>query len=167
MTLATHGANGVWASTVNYVLLKDPVRLLWYSDHAAQHSRNIVEDGSVSGSLFRTGLVGAEAPEGLPVDGVQLTGTCRVVGAEEIASYHQLYYDLNFPDPDTRARWMRPQAEFHGHGTRRFYELTVDALWLYNAERWVTHQRDTRCSVPVSSLFRREPSGLPAPARHA
>lgn len=167
VTLATHGTNGVWASTVNYVLLKDPVRLLWYSDHAAQHSRNIAEDGSVSGSLFRTGLVGAEAPEGLPVDGAQLAGTCRVIGTEEIASYHQLYYDLNFPDPDTRARWMLPQAEFHGTGPQRFYELAVERLWLYDAERWMTDQHDTRCSVRVNSLFQIESRGHLAQAGHA
>lgn len=150
VTLATVGPDGPWASTVNFVALDEPLRLLWYSLRTARHSQNIAANPRVSGSLFLTGLTGADAPAGLPLDGGQLTGTCHEVSGDELPDLHHSYYQKNFPDPAVRRQWMLPLTEFHDDGPRRFYVLTVDRMWLFDAERWTVDKHDTRVEVPVN-----------------
>ncbi|MEV5650496.1 pyridoxamine 5'-phosphate oxidase family protein [Nocardia sp. NPDC052254] len=152
VTLATSGPSGPWSSTVNYVVLADPLRLLWYSLREAQHSRNITVCPQVSGSLFLSGLTGTEAPSGIPIDGAQFTGSCREVTAAELPAAHQYYYETNFPDPGVRADWMLPLAEFQGEGPRRFYRLDIDRWWLYDAQRWTEDKHDSRIEVRTADL---------------
>ncbi|WP_431045364.1 pyridoxamine 5'-phosphate oxidase family protein [Streptomyces sp. P1-3] len=71
MTLATSDGTSPWASTVNFVALHAPLRLLYYSLRTARHSRNIDGNPQVSGSIYITGL------PGFGLDGAQFTGECR------------------------------------------------------------------------------------------
>jgi hypothetical protein len=150
VTLATSGPDGPWASTVNFVALNDPLRLLWYSQRTARHSQNIAATPRISGSLFLTGLTGADAPAGLPLDGGQLTGTCHEVSGDELPDLYHSYYQKNFPDEAVRQQWLLPLTDFHDDGPRRFYLLTVDRMWLFDAERWTVDRSDTRIEVPVT-----------------
>lgn len=149
MTLATASSDGAWASTVNYVPLDGPLRLVWYSMRQARHSRNLRGDARVSGSIFRTDL-GAASPIGL--DGVQFAGTAREIPDGEAARYRDDYYRLNFPEAAVRAQWMLPLAQFVGDGPRRFYELTIERWWLLDIDRWLIDKEDRRIAVDVGEL---------------
>jgi uncharacterized protein YhbP (UPF0306 family) len=141
LTLATRNSEESWAATVNFVPLRSPLRLLWYSLRSARHSRHIIENPQIAASIFMIGLPGLE------LDGAQLTGTCQPV-EDRVADYHQLYYELNFPDETVRAQWLLPLSEFTRDGPRRFYLLTVNRWWLLDIERWRRDKYDTRIEVP-------------------
>ncbi len=150
ITLATvSDAGEAWASTVNFVPLRGPLRLVWYSMRAARHSRNIDARRRIAGSIFRTDL-GNLSPIGL--DGAQCSGPCRVIPSEELSGIHLQYYERNFPDPGIRQAWMLPPAEFTDAGPRRFYELTVERWWLLDIDRWLIDKHDGRIEVSVADL---------------
>ncbi|MER5867369.1 pyridoxamine 5'-phosphate oxidase family protein [Kitasatospora sp. NPDC002040] len=144
MTLATTGPDGAWASTVNFVPLRDPLRLLWYSLRRARHSRNIEADPHLSGSLFLTGL-----DSELTLDGAQFTATAAAVGPAELDELSSWYYRRNFPDEETRALFDLPLTEFSGDGPRRFYLLTVHQWWLLDTDQWLVDKNDQRIAVPL------------------
>lgn len=146
MTLATAHDGTPWASTVNFVALGAPLRLLYYSLTRARHSRNIELSAQVAGSVFMTGL------PGFGLDGLQFTGECRAVDEPELEETHQLYYELNFPDPVTRTEWTLPVSEFRDDGPRRFYLVTVRELWLLDIDRWLADKHDQRVAVPLDIL---------------
>ncbi|WIY00979.1 pyridoxamine 5'-phosphate oxidase family protein [Amycolatopsis mongoliensis] len=147
MTLATCGPDGPWASTVNYVPMRQPMRLLWYSLRNAQHSRNIEAAPVVSGSVFRIGV-----PNPLGLDGAQFTGTARAVDAGELEELAEFYYRRNFSDEQTRQKWRLPLAEFQADGPRRFYLVTVTAWWLFDLEGWLVDMNDRRVAVDLAAL---------------
>ncbi|KMJ45344.1 pyridoxamine 5'-phosphate oxidase family protein [Xenorhabdus khoisanae] len=150
-TLASQGADNLpWASTVNYVPLFDPLRLVWYSMRTAKHSRNIHHCAAVSGSLFRYDMQ-KTSPIGL--DGAQFTGIVREIPECECEHIHQSYYHLNFPDELERARWELPLHEFYGDGSRRFYALLINDWWLLDIDTWLKTKEDRRVSVPISQLL--------------
>lgn len=151
MTLATRGEDGPWASTVNYVPLREPLRLLWYSLRNARHSRNIEADPAVSGSVFRTGVAN---PLGL--DGAQFTGTAHAVGAGELGELADFYYRRNFADEQTREAWRLPLAQFRGDGPRRFYVVAVREWWLFDLDGWLADMNDRRVAVELAALSARE-----------
>ncbi|RFU39941.1 pyridoxamine 5'-phosphate oxidase family protein [Actinomadura logoneensis] len=146
MTLATTDGDEPWASTVNFVALYRPLRLLYYSLHTARHSRNVANNPLVSGSIYMTGL------PGFGLDGAQFTGHCLAVGPDQLAQVHRTYYELNFPDENTRREWLLPQSEFHGTGPRRFYMVQVRNWWLLDIDRWLVDKHDQRVEVPVQDL---------------
>ncbi|WHM40938.1 pyridoxamine 5'-phosphate oxidase family protein [Streptomyces sp. BPTC-684] len=146
MTLATSDGTSPWASTVNFVALYRPLRLLYYSLHTAQHSRNVERHPVIAGSIYMTGLAG------FGLDGAQFTGRCRVVGPGSLTEYHRAYYELNFPDDDTRSAWLLPEQEFHGAGPRRFYVVEVLHWWLLDIERWLVDKHDQRIAIPIETL---------------
>jgi uncharacterized protein YhbP (UPF0306 family) len=153
ITLATNDqAGNPWASTVNYVVLYQPLRLLWYSLRAAKHSRNIEVKPEIAATLFSTDPRLAEDETHVGVDGAQLFGTAREVDPEELNKYHQIYYTKNFPDPEIRNEWMLPLEDFHSEGPRRFYLLEPQQWWLFDKERWVRDKSDTRLEVPLTYL---------------
>ncbi|MFG6178779.1 pyridoxamine 5'-phosphate oxidase family protein [Halomonas sp. THAF12] len=151
LTLATFNDTMTpWASTVNYVVLRSPLRLVWYSMIQAQHSLNIERAPLVSASIFRTDLGDESPPAGL--DGIQLLGDGRSLSDEEARDMHPLYYRLNFPDPAVRQAWELPLGEFIGQGPRRFYEIRPRCLWLLDLERWRADKVDQRLAVDIDSL---------------
>lgn len=157
MTLATVSPGGEpWASTVNYVCQREPLKLIWYSMRDAAHSRNIGANAAVSASIFRYDL-GTASPIGL--DGVQLAGECRAIPDAEVEQTHQHYYQRNFPDALIRRQWMLPVEQFRGGGARRFYELSVARWWLLDIECWLQDKRDRRIELPLSQLGAVWPGG--------
>lgn len=149
-TLASqHADHSPWASTVNYVPLYDPLRLVWYSMRSARHSENIRHRPDVSGSLFRYDMQDT-SPLGL--DGAQFTGRAREIPQHECVSIHQDYYRLNFPDELVRARWQLPLNEFYGDGPRRFYELCITNWWLLDIDGWLETKEDRRTPVALSQF---------------
>ncbi|MFE3826877.1 pyridoxamine 5'-phosphate oxidase family protein [Streptomyces sp. NPDC059092] len=152
-TLATHGPDGPWASTVNYVPLRGPLQLLWYSLRRARHSRNIEADPRVSGSIYLTGL------PGLGLDGAQFTATARPVEPEELDALSSWYYERNFPDEEVRRQWRLPLEEFRDEGHRRFYLLEIQRWWLLDIDQWLVDKNDQRVPVPLDAI-----TGLPTPA---
>lgn len=148
VTLATQGPGGAWASTVNYVPLRDPLRLLWYSLREAQHSENIHARPRVSGSIFMTGL------PGVGLDGAQFAGTASAVHGKDLDHLSEFYYQRNFPDEETRENWRLPLSEFDGDGPRRFYVVEIDAWWLLDIDQWLVDKRDQRVAVPLPPLAR-------------
>jgi uncharacterized protein YhbP (UPF0306 family) len=160
VTLATTDPNGAWASTVAYVPLRDPLRLLWYSLRETRHSRNIENHPIVSGSIWMTGL-----PVGVGLDGAQFTGTARTVQPGELDAMHAWYYERSFPEESTRREWMLPAAEFHGDGARRFYLLEVREWWLLDVEQWLIDKRDQRIVVPPGMIGARPAESANLPGR--
>ncbi|MBC3215921.1 MULTISPECIES: pyridoxamine 5'-phosphate oxidase family protein [Serratia] len=149
-TLASQRAGDIpWASTVNYVPLFNPLRLVWYSMSSARHSRNIGLRAEVSGSLFRYDM---QETSPLGLDGAQFTGSAREIPQNECEHIHQDYYRLNFPDALERARWQLPLHEFYGGGPRRFYELLIGDWWLLDIEGWLQTKEDRRVPVDLSLL---------------
>lgn len=146
-TLASRGPDGIWASTVNFVPLREPLRLLWYSLRDARHSRNIDAHSEVAGSVFRTDL-----PTQLGLDGAQLTGTAGAVEPDGPDDFYNLYYERNFPDEQTREQWRIPLDEFRGAGPRRFYLLTVAEWWLVDLDLWLQTKNDCRIAVDLAAL---------------
>ena len=146
MTLATHGPDGVWASTVNYVPLRDPLGLLWYSLRRARHSRNIEADPRISGSIHLTGL------PGFGLDGAQFTAVAKPVGPDELDTLSAWYYERNFPDEEVRSEWRLPLDEFRGDGPRRFYRLEVREWWLLDIDQWLVDKNDQRIAVPLEAI---------------
>ncbi|MEV7283082.1 pyridoxamine 5'-phosphate oxidase family protein [Streptomyces sp. NPDC093252] len=148
-TLATHGPRGTWASTVNYVALRGPLRLLWCSLREARHSRDIenAPTAPVGGSLFMTGL---DTPLGL--DGAQYTGTAEPVVGTRLQELSEYFYRTNFPDEAVRQRLRLPLEEFAGPGPRRFYLLTVREWWVLDTDGWLRSGRDGRVQVPLEAL---------------
>lgn len=150
-TLASRSLAGeVWASTVNYVPLFTPVRMLWCSMRTAKHSENIRQHAYISGSVFRTDLQGV-SPLGL--DGAQFSGICREIpGHESAEAYH--YFSLNnFPDEALRKEWMPPLDEFVGKGARRFYEVKITEWWLLDIDFWLETRQDRRIPVDLSMII--------------
>ncbi|MGW6741978.1 pyridoxamine 5'-phosphate oxidase family protein [Streptomyces sp. NPDC055025] len=158
MTLATHGPEGAWASTVNYVPLRQPLRLLWYSMRRARHSRDIEADPRISGSVYLTGL------PGLGLDGAQFTATARPVGPDELQELSDWYYERNFPDESVRRQWRLPLGEFRDEGPRRFYLLEVHRWWLLDIDQWLADKKDQRVAVPLDALAGRPMAGSDGPA---
>lgn len=149
VTLATQSPDGAWASTVNYVPLREPLRLLWYSLREARHSQNIHAHPMVSGSIFVTGL------PGLGLDGAQFTGRASPVTGDNLEHISEFYYQRNFPDDETRQNWRLPLSEFHGEGHRRFYVVEIDSWWLLDVDQWVVDMNDQRVAVPLAPLVRK------------
>ncbi|MFJ9553927.1 pyridoxamine 5'-phosphate oxidase family protein [Nocardiopsis sp. NPDC101807] len=148
MTLATQDPEGAWASTVNYVPLREPLRLLWYSLRRARHSQNIHARPMVSGSIFMTGL------PGFGLDGAQFTGTASPVTGEDLEEVAEFYYQRNFPDEQTRQEWRLPLTEFEGEGDRRFYFVEIRSWWLLDIDQWLVDMNDQRIAVPLAPLAR-------------
>ncbi|WP_411140439.1 pyridoxamine 5'-phosphate oxidase family protein [Streptomyces sp. x-80] len=146
MTLATCDGTSPWASTVNFVALHAPLRLLYYSLRTARHSLNIEHHPRVAGSMFLTGL------PGFGLDGAQFTGLCRPIETNTLTEHHQLYYTLNFPDENDRRQWLLPPPEFRDEGPRRFYTLEVTQWWLLDIDRWLVDKHDQRVAVPLQAL---------------
>ncbi|MEK9498102.1 pyridoxamine 5'-phosphate oxidase family protein [Photorhabdus sp. P32] len=149
-TLASQNDDGTpWASTVNYVPLFEPLRLVWYSMSTARHSENIRYRAEVSGSLFRYDM---QETSPLGLDGAQFTGHAREIPQSECEHIHRDYYRLNFPDALARARWQLPVHEFYGDGARRFYELLINDWWLLDIDGWLETKEDKRVPVPLAQL---------------
>ncbi|CCH31836.1 pyridoxamine 5'-phosphate oxidase family protein [Actinosynnema sp. NPDC047251] len=141
LTLATTGDDGPWASTVNFVALRGPLRLVWYSSRSARHSRNIAAHPVVAASMFMTGL------PGFGLDGAQLVGRCTAL--EDVTErFRRRFYELDFPDEEVRDSVALPLAEFTGDGHRRFYVLEVRQWWLLDVARWLADKEDTRFELP-------------------
>ncbi|AFT71918.1 hypothetical protein B5T_03654 [Alloalcanivorax dieselolei B5] len=146
VTLATVSPEGIaWASTVNYVVFRTPLRLLWYSMTSARHSSNIHGSHDVAASLFRTDLGEAAPPVGL--DGLQLQGSCHPLSDQKTPDAHRDYYRENFPDPGVRRQWQLPVEQFLSGGGRRFYELKLTRLWLLDLQRWSEDKVDQRVEI--------------------
>ncbi|TDD28862.1 pyridoxamine 5'-phosphate oxidase family protein [Actinomadura sp. KC06] len=145
-TLATTDGTAPWASTVNFVPLRDPLRLVWYSMRDSQHSRNIETEPAVSGSIYLTGL------PGFGLDGLQFEGRAHAVPSNQVEDIHDRYYRLNFPDEADRRAWILPVQEFHGDGPRRFYIAEITRLWLLDIDRWLHDKHDRRLEVPLTAL---------------
>lgn len=149
-TLASQHADDIpWASTVNYVPLFNPLRLVWYSMRSARHSGNINHSAKVSGSLFRYDM---QETSPLGLDGAQFTGSAREIPQSECERIHQDYYRLNFPDALVRARRQLPLHEFYGDGPRRFYELIINDWWLLDIDGWLQTKEDKRIPVPLAQI---------------
>lgn len=145
MTLATSGPDGAWASTVNTVTLYRPLRLLWYSLRDARHSTSIAATPQITAAVYLTGL----ETSAIGLDGAQLSAECHEVPEKDVASYHEQYYRLNFPDPDVRREWMLPANGFSGSGPWRFYVAHVRQFWLFDIDRWLVDKHDTRMELSV------------------
>lgn len=153
-TLASQNADSTpWASTLNYVPLFGPLRLVWYSMKSARHSENIRRNAEVSGSLFRYDM---QETSPLGLDGAQFTGSAREIPQSECERVHHDYYRLNFPDLLERARWEIPLEEFYGDGERRFYEITINEWWLLDIDGWLKTKNDDRVPVAVDQLVKPE-----------
>ncbi|CNH32469.1 Pyridoxamine 5'-phosphate oxidase [Yersinia kristensenii] len=150
-TLASRSLDGrVWASTVNYVPVFTPLRVIWCSMRLSRHSENIRQYSQVSGSVFRTDLQDAPPPG---LDGAQFIGISREIPTDESAEFYDYFSHYNFPDEAIRAEWMPPLSEFTGNGLRRFYELTISEWWLLDIDQWQVTREDRRIAVNIDTLI--------------
>ncbi len=114
LSLATCGPEGPWVAPIAYVV-DGSYRFYWYSAVEARHSRHISESGKAAVAIFDSTLPSDTA------DGLQMDGTAGEVQSAELAEVMRLYWTQSFPDPDVRARWMRPAPDFQGEAPQRFY----------------------------------------------
>jgi uncharacterized protein YhbP (UPF0306 family) len=143
MTLATTNGTTPWAATVNYVPLRAPLRLLWYSMREARHSRDLALHPQAAGSIFLTGL------PGFGLDGAQFDGPVHTVEGAQAEEFHRHYYELNFPDVTVRREWELPVEQFRDAGPRRFYYLAVSNWWLLDIDQWLIDKRDQKITAPT------------------
>lgn len=151
LTLATQDADLLpWASTVEFRIKFNPLRFVWLSAHSAKHSQNIYRNDYASGTVFNHSLPEMKK---LDLDGMQFTGRVREMAQEENVDALNLFYpSAPFDDiPITSPTISLDDIQGDGHS--RFYELTVEKLWLLNIEQWLETQKSDRVSVPLSLLF--------------
>jgi uncharacterized protein YhbP (UPF0306 family) len=145
LALATVDNAGLWATTLNYVILKrEPLSLLFYSSRGSRHSQAIESRTSVAGSLYVT-----DAPD-RGLDGCQFESDCILIGDNEVSEIHDYYYRTNFPDTSERVAWMIDVSKFRSTGSHAFYRLNITALWLIDDETWEVDKVDRRKPIRLA-----------------
>ena len=150
LTLATQGDDQLpWASTVEHCVKLNPLRFIWFSSRQAKHSKNIQHNEKVSGSLFNHSL-----PEihKLGLDGMQFTGKARELSALECEEALDEFYPQSPFDEVSATATRIPLDELTGNGHSRFYEITVENLWMFDMKSWEEKQESRRVTVPISLL---------------
>jgi len=122
MTLATCDDHHAWASAVAYAYSAD-LCFYWFSAVDARHSRNLRHNSQISAAIFNS----TEPSD--TVDGLQLLGTADEAPVDELQDLIDLYFTQSFPDPDDRARWLKPRADFEGAAIQRFYRFRPTSIW--------------------------------------
>ncbi|MGW2290695.1 pyridoxamine 5'-phosphate oxidase family protein [Streptomyces phaeochromogenes] len=145
LTLATHGADGVWAAPINYVVGSD-THLYFYSAAEARHSQHIGDRAIVAGSVFNSMATSEE------VDGLQFTATCETLNGEKLEKVSEYYFRVNFPDETDRAWWYRPASEFAPGATWRFYQLSMAEVFVIDFESVEESRIDKRVQVDLEEL---------------
>lgn len=150
LTLATQGNDQLpWASTVEHCVKLNPLRFIWFSSRQAKHSKNIQQNEKISGSLFNHSL-----PEMLKsgLDGMQFTGKAReLTDAECEEALEEFYPQSPFDEISPSFTQVNLNA-LRSNGHSRFYEMTVDHLWMFDIKSWGDKQESRRVTVPISLL---------------
>ncbi len=144
--LATYGAEGPWACNINFVV-EDPQAptLVFYSAASSRHARDIRETGVAAATIY------SAEPDAAP-DGIQILAGAAEVPEGEVPAVHELYFERNFADPETRKEWMIPVESYVGTGSRRFFRLSLTDVWIIDTDAWIRDKVDRRTRVPDLSL---------------
>jgi uncharacterized protein YhbP (UPF0306 family) len=145
LALSTVSGDGEpWSAVLQYAWLNQPLRFLFGSATQSRHSRDIVGNPAVSGSLFVAG-----DGQLTDVDGAQFTGTCRELTDAEVREHHAAFYDAVLPDEKTRAEYTLPVEALLAPADHRIYQITVDRLWIVDTSTWIEDRIDRRVEVPL------------------
>ncbi|MDR0217551.1 MAG: pyridoxamine 5'-phosphate oxidase family protein [Enterobacteriaceae bacterium] len=154
--MATHNSKEefVWSSTLFYIpkynSSKDcPLSLLWYSKQETRHSHELHINPRVSGTIYSSQIL---PDSGLKLAGSQFIGHARQVPDEELQETYDYFFLKTYPDANIRKKKSRPIADYYGDAERRFYELKIEAWWVYDSTAWTDHQDDARVPVALDDL---------------
>ncbi|MCC8380260.1 pyridoxamine 5'-phosphate oxidase family protein [Xenorhabdus sp. PB30.3] len=150
--LATHAPNAelAWSSTLFYIPKYNPLSLIWYSKQDTRHSQELLINPRVSGTIYSS----ITTPDSsLILAGSQFIGNARQVPDDELQETYDYFFLKTYPDENIRKKKSRPIADYHGNAIRRFYELKVEAWWVYDSTGWSERQDDARVSVSLNDLL--------------
>ncbi|PHM59363.1 pyridoxamine 5'-phosphate oxidase family protein [Xenorhabdus sp. KK7.4] len=150
--LATHAPNAesAWSSTLFYIPKYNPLSLIWYSKQDTRHSQELLINPRVSGTIYSS----ITTPDSsLILAGSQFIGHARQVPDDELQETYDYFFLKTYPDENIRKKKSRPIADYHGNAIRRFYELKVEAWWVYDSTGWSERQDDARVSVSLNDLL--------------
>ncbi len=142
-------ANSVWSSTLFYIPKYNPLTLIWYSKLDTRHSKALCINPCVSGTIYSSQSM---PDSSLDLVGSQFIGQARQIPDDQIKATYDYFFLKTYPDPVIRKQKARPISDYEGHAIRRFYELKIEAWWVYDSDAWRQHQDDQRMQVPLSEL---------------
>lgn len=135
LSLATHGPDGPWAASLYYA--RDGERLIFVSDPATRHARNLEQDSRVAATVHD------EEPDWRYIRGLQLAGTARrLTDAAEVSAAWAAYL-AKFPFVQALS------AEVDQAGARRVeavccYELRLTRARLIDNTRGFGYKEELR-----------------------
>jgi len=147
LSLATRDSSGPWVAPINYVV--GPHNYLhFYSAVESRHSQAMADGGDVAVTIFNSQASSEE------VDGLQASGLCTVVPPGEIEAVHAHYFEVNFSDPEEREWWLRPAQEFTGNGKWRFYQVSLEEIFVIDFDSIERERVDRRVGVDSVEMWR-------------
>lgn len=123
LSLATTDGNHPWIAPIAYVADRD-YSLYFYSAITSKHITDIARKPTVACAIFDSTKSSDDA------DGIQMIAAIKEVPVPDLLRVMELYFRLSFPDPDARARWMRPVEDFCGDAPQRFYQLIPTNVYI-------------------------------------
>ncbi|MBC8946202.1 MULTISPECIES: hypothetical protein [Xenorhabdus] len=143
-------AESVWSSTLFYIPKYNPLSLIWYSKQDTRHSQELCMNPCVSGTIYSSI---AMPDSSLILAGSQFIGHAYQVPDDELQETYDYFFLKTYPDENIRKKKSRPISDYYGNAIRRFYELKIEAWWVYDSTLWSEHQDDARVPVPLSDLL--------------
>ncbi|SFU82412.1 pyridoxamine 5'-phosphate oxidase family protein [Xenorhabdus koppenhoeferi] len=150
--LSTHDpdADSVWSSTIFYIPKYNPLTLIWYSKQETRHSRELYNNPRVSGTIYSSRVL---PDSSLDLAGSQFIGYARQIPDGQLQETYDYFFLKTYPDENIRKKKARPISDYQGNAPRRFYELEIQAWWVYDSDAWSQNQDDDRVQVPLSELL--------------
>lgn len=137
-TLATTGAQGVWAAAVFYV--HDDWNLFFLSSPTSRHCANLLDNDRVAATIQ------ADHADWPGIKGVQLEGRVRALsGADERHARHR--YGEKFPIVGKLAQ--APEAIVKALAKVRWYQITPQRLFYIDNTLGFGHREELDLTRPV------------------
>lgn len=119
--LGTFGDEGVWTNPV-YFAYDNDLNFYFISNPRSRHMQNIIENETLSISIYDTKHSPSE-----PHKGIQLKGDCYMVDEEDIAKVFNIYF--------SRAEKGNAKAEDYLNDSEwRFCKVEPTEIWYFDTE---------------------------------
>lgn len=142
MTLATSSIDGKPWSTPVFYAIDDGYNFYWYSQKATRHSQNIIENKSVSASIFATS--GENEGVGVYIEGA----ACELAGNE--LEHATKIYAAKAAGNDEEKVQLTEMEDFLGEAPLRMYKLTPNKIYISGTPtKWNGKWMDVREEVEL------------------
>jgi len=129
MTLASHGAEGVWAAAVFYA--NDGFTIYFLSAPDSRHCRNLVDNPRASAAVH------ADYSDWKEIKGVQMEGTVSVLAGEEEEKARRIY-GTKFPIVGKLEQ--APASIINAFAKVRWYRLIPERLYFIDNSAGFGHR---------------------------